>query len=70
MLATILIGVGIAVVGFIAGVLVGRANSKTVTTAIADVKTAVADVKTEVEKLTGTTPKATTPTTGSAAVAK
>jgi hypothetical protein len=60
MVTFIIVGAVAAVVGFVVGVLVGRANSKTVTAAITDVKAAVADVKAEVLKLTGSKTAATT----------
>jgi ABC-type branched-subunit amino acid transport system permease subunit len=64
----IIVGAVAAVVGFIVGILVGRANSKTVTTAIADVKGDIAALKTDVSKLFGGSKTASTPTTGSSAI--
>ncbi len=49
MLETIIVGVVALIGGFITGVLVGRANSKTVTTAINDVKSAVTSLESTVK---------------------
>ncbi len=60
MLVTIILVTVALVGGFIAGVLVGRANSKTVTAVITDVKSTITSLETKVTSLEAAV-KATTP---------
>jgi len=51
MIIEIIVGVVLLVGGFVAGVLVGRKNVKTVNTVVADTKTAAADVVSTAKKV-------------------